>query len=92
MSGWKAHDAAVGHLRSIPGMPRGMEHHVEMQVIKWLHANPNVKEAVLFVDRPPCPRFCALNIEEFLPEGVTLYLVPGGGGRVRYDGRMPYVS
>ncbi|MEV4139287.1 RHS repeat-associated core domain-containing protein [Dactylosporangium sp. NPDC049742] len=65
----------IPELDKVPGMASGFDHHPEMQVVRWFHANPDVMRGKLYMDKlvgkGPCD-YCGPNLNELLPTNVEL--------------------
>jgi hypothetical protein len=78
-------------LPNVAGMKSGFDHHPEMQVVRWFHANPNVQSGKLYMDKlvdvGQCD-YCRNNLNTLLPKDVDLEVFfPLSDGSV---GMLPY--
>lgn len=57
-----------------PGYTSQNTSHVEAHAAAWLHLNPHIRDATLYINRRPCPgpKGCRSRLPEMLPPGTTL--------------------
>jgi hypothetical protein len=61
--------------------------HAEAHAAAWLHLNPHIRKATIYINRRPCDSGCREGLSTMIPEGCTLTVyAPEGFWRV-YHGQ-----
>jgi hypothetical protein len=83
-------DALQHRLGQLPqGFTTKNKTHVEAHAAAWLHLNPHIRQATLYVNRRPCPdeNGCRERLPAMLPPGTRLTIYAPDGRWYIYHGQ-----